>query len=721
MTTKIEAHEQNIGDVFSDAYEFEIPPYQRPYAWEDEQAQELLADLLDAMDNQDLNGGLYFLGSVVLVKQPNESQSKVIDGQQRLTTLTTSDQEIRFGRRAYVYQKPNADRGLRERCRLLLREQDRPFFLKYVQNPGSTDHPPDPGKLEGSQKRIAENTRNFRAQLEAMPEERSNALIAFIIQRCYLVVVAVATADAARRIFTVLNARGLDLTPTDILKAELLERAALQPSQEITLAARWEQVERALGREKMVELFGHIRMIYERDKPRLSLETGFKKVVLPFSEGAESFVSDILEPASDAFALLSDATCVQRLFGAEAAKAMRSLGLIDSKDWIPPVLLRIWKCQPTDHAEVANFIVDLERVAYFLFVTRAGVNERIARFAAIMDEVDPRAGREPSEGGISLADAEQYAFLHVLAGPLYPITRVCKPVLQRLDEALSSGGASYDELVSIEHVLPQTVDEGSEWERMFPTQEMRDEWTHSLANLAFLTHRINTRASNWDFERKKSEYFSSGDGASPFVITQGVLQTDQWTPEHLHARERQLLLKLCQVWRLNDIFIDEQMELTKQKGTWKITDAAVIDAKRDQMMAALSKRENVGLTKKGALCRNESGEFRAVLTVSKRHARRSAPYWYRYADNWVTFLSQGTISHLVFGSVDRDIAYAVPASEMGKMTSELNRTPDSHWHVVLNDNDQGGLDLVLPTGARVSLKRYELKLDERPSEECQPV
>jgi hypothetical protein len=228
--------------------------------------------------------------------------------------------------------------------------------------------------------------------------------------------------------------------------------------------------------------------------------------------------------------------------------------------------------------------------------------------------------------------------------------------------------------------------------------------------LVFLTHRINTRASNWSFARKKKEYFSSSDGSSPFVITQGVLQTDQWTPEHLQARQRQLLLKLCQVWRLNDIYIDEQADLTKQKGTWKFTDGVVLDAKRDQMMQSLSRRENVQLTRKGALCRDESGEFRAIVTVSKRHARHSAPYWYRYADEWLAFLSQGPNSHLVFGSVDRDSAYAVPAIEMDRIVAELNRTPDSHWHVVLNDNEQGGLDLVLPTGARISLKKFELKL-----------
>ncbi len=72
--------------VFSVEYHFKIPHYQRPYAWETTQAADLLNDLSDALDRDSAEP--YFLGSLVLIKQREVAESQVIDGQQRLTTLT---------------------------------------------------------------------------------------------------------------------------------------------------------------------------------------------------------------------------------------------------------------------------------------------------------------------------------------------------------------------------------------------------------------------------------------------------------------------------------------------------------------------------------------------------------------------------------------------------------------------------------------------------------
>lgn len=62
LLNPIEAHERNIGQVFSDNYSFEIPPYQRPYAWEEAQVRELIGDLLHAMENAGAGGNIYFAG-----------------------------------------------------------------------------------------------------------------------------------------------------------------------------------------------------------------------------------------------------------------------------------------------------------------------------------------------------------------------------------------------------------------------------------------------------------------------------------------------------------------------------------------------------------------------------------------------------------------------------------------------------------------------------------
>ena len=554
----IEAHERRIDRIFSEEYAFEVPAYQRPYAWEIEQVRDLLSDILEAMDNTQTSGGVYFLGSIVLIKAPGSPRAQVVDGQQRLTTLTlllsvlrdlTSDPKRRQGRCAWVHQAANPDKGTADRFRLLLRDRDREFLHSHVQTEGATENLPLQARLAGSQLRIVENTNFLRGKLIEVDEARRDSLIAFIIQHCYLVVVAVPTADAARRIFTVLNARGLDLTATDILKAQLLERAG--PVREEMLAKRWEAVELALGRDPFVELFGHIRMMFEREKPRSALESAFATAVEPFRGEPDRFVSQVLEPVADAFVSISNTGGVKSEFGAEVARAVRSLSRIDNKDWLPPVLLRLWKRNTGDVSQVGQFLIKLERLAYFLFVTRADVNERVARFSAVMDEFDPRSGRDQPTAALELSADDKRVFREALDGPLYRKSRVCRPVLQRLDETLSTAGAEYDEaLISIEHVLPQTVEAGGEWADHFPDEDLRAYWTHRLANLVLLTRRINTKASNWPFERKKNEYFRGRDGAVPYRLTQDVQNTRDWTLAILQTRQTELTDRLASLWKL---------------------------------------------------------------------------------------------------------------------------------------------------------------------------
>ena len=192
----------------------------------------------------------------------------------------------------------------------------------------------------------------------------------------------------------------------------------------------------------------------------------------------------------------------------------------------------------------------------------------------------------------------------------------------------------------------------------------RNEWTHKIANLVFLTHRINTRASNWDFERKKKEYFGTKEGSSPFVLTQEVLQaTEKWTPAHLQKRQERLLKKLAVVWQLH---ASKSQELSQTIVTDQATDDATLNAKREAIMKAFG--NTVGkelLREKGAFYASADGQIRAICTLSKRYPS-GAPYWYGYAPQWNAFLDEGKTSFLILGCMDRNVAYAVPHEESKK-------------------------------------------------------
>lgn len=83
----------SIGDLFSGSNAFRIPPFQRPYAWEQEHAAQLYDDI-DAVHQRSGNfpslsraSGFYFLGPIIVSRSADASLCDVVDGQQRLATL----------------------------------------------------------------------------------------------------------------------------------------------------------------------------------------------------------------------------------------------------------------------------------------------------------------------------------------------------------------------------------------------------------------------------------------------------------------------------------------------------------------------------------------------------------------------------------------------------------------------------------------------------------
>ncbi|MBV9229116.1 MAG: DUF262 domain-containing protein, partial [Chloroflexi bacterium] len=225
----IETTQYNIGQVFGGNFIFSIPLYQRAYAWTTEDAERLLDDLLDAMgeSTQDpKETSPYFLGSIVLTRG-DKSDFEVVDGQQRLATITMLLAALRASIRPekarelekYLYYKEeNVSKGIRRRCyRLALGKRDAEFFQQYIQaeNGINTLGVSSSMVLSESQRNIHDNAVIFMQRLQQISEQERIWLKEFLLLRCCVVVVSTDDFDIAYRIFSVLNTRGRSLSYAD--------------------------------------------------------------------------------------------------------------------------------------------------------------------------------------------------------------------------------------------------------------------------------------------------------------------------------------------------------------------------------------------------------------------------------------------------------------------------------------------------------------------------
>ena len=179
---------------------------------------------------------------------------------------------------------------------------------------------------------MIENARLLRERPEVLSNGQRRRLTMYLAQRCYLVVVAASDQESAFRIFSVLNSRGLDLSPADILKAEII--GALPEQQQDKYTTVWEDLEDDLGRDRFAELFGHIRMIHRKQKMQGTLIAGFREFV-PTGNAPASFIDNELLPYAEAYADITD----QAFSNFQHAEAINRqpihLSWLDNFDWQP--------------------------------------------------------------------------------------------------------------------------------------------------------------------------------------------------------------------------------------------------------------------------------------------------------------------------------------------------------------------------------------------------
>ena len=166
----------------------------------------------------------------------------------------------------------------------------------------------------------------------------------------------------------------------------------------------------------------------------------------------------------------------------------------------------------------------MEILAYGMMLTKSTVNERIERFSRITQFIDDQKDlthEDDSPLNMTLEERKEvYAILK--EAPIYDYLSAKNrtTLLLRLNSLFDSTGETLHDhkTISVEHVLPQKPKAKSQWLTWF-NNKRRENVLHKLGNLALLTKRKNSQASNYDFDTKKEKYFSSQGGISTSALS----------------------------------------------------------------------------------------------------------------------------------------------------------------------------------------------------------
>ncbi|BAZ44931.1 hypothetical protein NIES4102_19480 [Chondrocystis sp. NIES-4102] len=557
-----------IKKVLSDDFIFNIPNYQRPYAWTIEQTEQLLTDLIDALGDKSTTDiekiSPYFLGNIVLIKQSDKPDSEVIDGQQRLTTLTILFAVLREllktdadSLSTYICQPSSIFAGTDARPRLNLRERDREFFYKYIQHSDGLKqlNQINLNTVSDSQRNIIENSHFLLNKIaQDLPEESQKVrLTQFILQHCYLVIVHTPDFDSAYKIFSVLNDRGLDLSITDILKADIIGKISKDEEEKYT--RKWENIEEQLGRNNFIELFSHIRMIYAQKKLESSVLKSFRDYVLLKESNKDSrhIINNVIEPYAQALDNLKNYNYASDIHSSEINQLFRWLERTGNSDWIPPAILYLTKYRH-EPEKLLEFFTSFERLAAGLTILKYNIDKRLKRYTDIIKLIISDGDLSSLDSPLQLSVKEQQEICDRLNGDIYNTYKtknISLYILLRLDSSISDNPPNYDtyKKISIEHVLPQNPKPDSEWNKWFSKEE-KAKYLHCLGNLVLLSRNKNSAASNYDFKIKKEEYFNIP--VTTFALTTKVIETQEWTPAIVQARHKDLVEQLKKIWQLKE-------------------------------------------------------------------------------------------------------------------------------------------------------------------------
>ncbi|PDX02463.1 hypothetical protein BB401_02255 [Helicobacter pylori] len=555
---------------------YQIPDYQRPYQWTEENCEKLLDDLFSSYEYY--KGSGYFCGSLVLIVINTDSETNaetydIVDGQQRLSTFillakvlaTLYSERLTEESKDYLQESLITKYGKKDRLNFNAMGFNSKKDFQYALT-SFNDVP-----ISNNKNNYLKNAICLKNYLRKKEIEDINDFIEWLYFKVVFIKTTCPNVSMALRIFSVLNARGLPLHAIDVFKVELLKKLANKKDQE-EFVSRWSALhQKCSGNESKFPK----RKENKREKNATeTLFSWYLTYLNPVTSG-----KSMEERLADQFERLNKPPLeyfkgVEDFYNAYCK-------VLEMQDWHAHLLSylasdfwRIILCASLLHCYSDQDIEALKELLVKFYYQNWVATQEEPKKQTNCNIIKALKEKKSVENIASIV--KEYLDYHKITqdfkknlqdSKLYEQHKKSsknswlRPILILVEYSMSDDPRPKRIQMNdfhVEHILPQQPGSSSQWVKDF-SEEERGLYTHSLANLTLLGGTKNAQASNLDFKEKKEIYMGKTialDNKKPFKVmtcykmTIDVAQYTEWTPKSLEKRKEELIQKIESVLTL---------------------------------------------------------------------------------------------------------------------------------------------------------------------------
>ncbi len=558
--TLLETDTVNLNEILGNGKKYQVPVYQRDYSWEEENWDDLWMDVI-ALQKSDQP---HYMGAVVF-QTTDRKLFTIIDGQQRLATLSililAAIDNINLLITSGIEPEANAERktllmdtylgskdavSLSYSSKLFLNDNDNSFYQSHLLQ----FRPPNaPSRLSKSEKLMWEAFKYYKDKISGhFKNNRDGAKLAAFVSnvvadRLMFIKIVVDDVLNAYTVFETLNARGLELTTTDLLKNYLLSRM-LQSSQDQKIAKeQWQRIIQFVGLDEFPRFLRYYwNSCHEFIRKDRLFKTIRDTVQTP---GAVFELLDNLERNAAVYAALNDPNDDLWEGNRDARNRVRELQLFKITQCFPLLITAYARFSPQDFEQVLRIC----SVISFRYNVISNLNPNL------QENAYNEAAQKLFKGEITTVkdvkramkvvypDDEQFAAAFASKTiSTRQNKKLVRYILYTLENQIAATNRDYeDESGTIEHILPENP--AQDWESSFEI-ENQPNFIYRLGNYTLLETGKNKECQNKNYAEKLPKYKTS-----QFRMTRD-LDYPEWTPAQLRSRQGQFAKIATAVWRL---------------------------------------------------------------------------------------------------------------------------------------------------------------------------